>query len=161
MHPNAVDADRVSQFFLCSWFWANGCRQMQDSHIFSRPHGTIPGHQSFTKQVNLTNIQLYINGKQKKVQFPTENVMIIQSYQNWLIKKRQYFCKHALSSILSRSHKEGKSLNGRFTVHCRLFGIEVKLRFDKYIIFHIYNISRYGWKSKRGTEELNDSFGLP
>lgn len=76
-------------------------------------------------------------GKKKKVQFPTEcddNTILSElTYQ-----KRQYFCKHALSSILSQPHEEGKSLKGKYTVHCRLFVNEVKFFFDT--IFHIYNM---------------------
>lgn len=71
----------------------------------------------------------------KKVQFPT------LWQQNWLLKKRQYFCKHAVSSFLSQPHEEGRSRNGKYTVHRKLFVNEVKFLFDN--ISHIYH--------KRGT----------
>lgn len=105
-----------------------------NKRIFTHFHTAPYGHQSFTKHVNPTNIRLYTHEKKKKVQFPTEHydktILSEMTYQ-----KRQYFCKHAVSSILSQPHEEGKSLIGKFTVHRRLFVNEVKFLFDN--ISHI------------------------
>lgn len=107
------------------------------THIFS--YGSPVLHKTCKCDKHTT-----VHLRKKKSSSP-QNVTIIQSFQNWL-KKKQKKNKGNISAnthpaAFSHSHtKMGKSLNGKFTVHRRLFVNEVKFLFDT--IFHIYlNIS--------------------
>lgn len=128
------------------------------THIFS--YGSPVLHKTCKCDKHTT-----VHLRKKKSSSP-QNVTIIQSFQNWLKKKekkqRQYFCKHASSSILSQPHEDGEKSKREIYSASQTFRKWGEVSFW-HNISHIfkYIISRYGWKSKRATGAENASFPIP